>query len=74
MNLGVKNGLSGTFSDNNKALKIHKFDESYYNMKVQLLQIIFGPPLTGVNGKDGSYMADLLIEKGYEVHGLIRRC
>lgn len=29
--------------------------------------------ITGVNGQDGSYLAELLIEKGYEVHGVIRR-
>jgi GDPmannose 4,6-dehydratase len=29
--------------------------------------------ITGINGQDGSYLADLLLEKGYEVHGLIRR-
>ena len=28
--------------------------------------------ITGVTGQDGSYLAELLIEKGYEVHGL--RC
>lgn len=29
--------------------------------------------LTGVTGQDGSYLAEFLIEKGYEVHGVIRR-
>src|SRR5262245_21609314 len=29
--------------------------------------------ITGVTGQDGSYLAELLIEKGYEVHGVIRR-
>nr|QOS17239.1 GDP-mannose 4,6-dehydratase [Vibrio parahaemolyticus] len=29
--------------------------------------------ITGVTGQDGSYLAELLIDKGYEVHGLIRR-
>ena len=29
--------------------------------------------VTGVNGQDGSYLAELLLEKGYEIHGLIRR-
>ena len=29
--------------------------------------------MTGVTGQDGSYLAELLLEKGYEVHGLIRR-
>jgi GDPmannose 4,6-dehydratase len=29
--------------------------------------------ITGYNGQDGSYLAELLLEKGYEVHGLMRR-
>src|SRR6188472_3424899 len=29
--------------------------------------------ITGITGQDGSYLADLLIGKGYEVHGIIRR-
>src|SRR6201990_2017805 len=29
--------------------------------------------ITGITGQDGSYLADLLVEKGYEVHGLVRR-
>jgi GDPmannose 4,6-dehydratase len=28
--------------------------------------------ITGITGQDGSYLADLLLEKGYEVHGLVR--
>lgn len=30
--------------------------------------------VTGITGQDGSYLAELLLEKGYMVHGLIRRC
>lgn len=29
--------------------------------------------ITGVNGQDGSFLSDFLLEKGYEVHGIIRR-
>ncbi|OGV35327.1 MAG: GDP-mannose 4,6-dehydratase [Lentisphaerae bacterium GWF2_45_14] len=29
--------------------------------------------ITGITGQDGSYLAELLIDKGYEVHGIIRR-
>ena len=29
--------------------------------------------ITGITGQDGSYLADLLISKGYEIHGIIRR-
>ena len=28
--------------------------------------------ITGITGQDGSYLAELLLEKGYEVHGLVR--
>lgn len=40
-------------------------DATIQNMKKALI--------TGVNGQDGSYLAELLLEKGYEVHGIIRR-
>ena len=29
--------------------------------------------ITGITGQDGSYLAELLINKGYSVHGLVRR-
>ena len=29
--------------------------------------------ITGITGQDGSYLAEWLLEKGYEVHGLVRR-
>jgi GDPmannose 4,6-dehydratase len=29
--------------------------------------------ITGVTGQDGSYLAELLVEKGYKVHGMVRR-
>ena len=29
--------------------------------------------ITGVTGQDGSYLAEFLLEKGYEVYGMIRR-
>ena len=29
--------------------------------------------ITGITGQDGSYLTELLIQKGYEVHGIIRR-
>src|SRR5262245_56477946 len=29
--------------------------------------------ITGITGQDGSYLAELLLHKGYEVHGLVRR-
>ena len=30
--------------------------------------------ISGITGQDGSYLAELLLEKGYQVHGIIRRC
>ncbi len=29
--------------------------------------------ITGITGQDGSYLSELMLEKGYEVHGIIRR-
>ena len=29
--------------------------------------------ITGITGQDGSYLAEWLLEKGYEVHGIVRR-
>src|SRR3979409_2800739 len=29
--------------------------------------------ITGITGQDGSYLAELLLDKGYEVHGMVRR-
>jgi GDPmannose 4,6-dehydratase len=29
--------------------------------------------VTGITGQDGSYLTEILLEKGYEVHGIIRR-
>ena len=29
--------------------------------------------ITGITGQDGSYLAEFLLDKGYEVHGMVRR-
>ena len=29
--------------------------------------------ITGITGQDGSYLAEFLLQKGYEVHGIVRR-
>ena len=29
--------------------------------------------ITGITGQDGSYLAELLIKKNYEIHGIVRR-
>ena len=39
-----------------------------YNAKVKKIALI-----TGVTGQDGSYLAEFLLKKGYEVHGIKRR-
>ena len=44
--------------------KLYK-KESWYFMKKALI--------TGITGQDGSYLAEFLLEKGYEVHGIVRR-
>lgn len=41
------------------------WEEFYNNMKIALI--------TGITGQDGSYLAELLLEKGYMVHGIKRR-
>jgi len=48
-------------------MPLSKFDADLYtdSMKKALI--------TGITGQDGSYLAELLLEKGYEVHGIIRR-
>jgi GDPmannose 4,6-dehydratase len=45
-----------------------RFTETPYNYAAMKRALI-----TGITGQDGSYLADLLLEKGYEVHGIIRR-
>lgn len=42
------------------------FGEKIMSRKVALI--------TGITGQDGAYLAELLLEKGYEVHGIQRRC
>ena len=39
-------------------------------MKIQENKIAL---ITGINGQDGSYLAEFLIQKGYEVHGTLKR-
>lgn len=43
-----------------------------YN-QVNLLFMIKKAFITGITGQDGSYLTELLLEKGYEVHGIVRR-
>jgi GDPmannose 4,6-dehydratase len=46
--------------------KVGKLTQAYASFMKRAL-------VTGVNGQDGSYLAEFLLAKGYEVHGLIRR-
>ena len=42
-------------------------------MKEHLEEIMKKALITGITGQDGSFLAELLIDKGYEVHGIVRR-
>ena len=48
---------------------------NYNNKKLKHIHMvkIKSALITGINGQDGSYLAELLLEKGYIVHGIIRR-
>lgn len=45
----------------------------YLNIQFKKFQKMKTALITGINGQDGSYLAELLLEKGYDVHGIIRR-
>ena len=50
------------------------FKRLYYLTKYRIgLKMKKKALVTGIAGQDGSYLAELLLEKGYEVHGLVRR-
>ncbi len=42
----------------------------YYEERISMNKVAL---ITGITGQDGSYLAELLLNKGYEVHGLVRR-
>jgi len=42
-------------------------------MRMQIMGLVKKALITGITGQDGSYLAELLLAKGYEVHGLVRR-
>lgn len=50
-------------------MKKKAFDYNTYMMEDMMKTAL----ITGVTGQDGSYLAEFLLEKGYEVHGVIRR-
>ena len=45
----------------------------YYKLAARRFQLMKKALITGITGQDGSYLAELLLDKGYEVHGLVRR-
>ena len=48
-----------------------KYYLDYYHTEEAIMSKV--ALITGITGQDGSYLAELLLEKGYEVHGIIRR-
>ena len=61
------NGPSTRYKLSGKALTTRIFENNNNYMKKNIALI------TGVTGQDGSYLSEFLLEKGYEVHGIIRR-
>jgi hypothetical protein len=54
----------------------HSFSDILQHKMAALLKEETGPKralITGITGQDGSYLAEFLLGKGYEVHGIIRR-
>lgn len=45
----------------------------YIQLTIGLREMNKTALITGITGQDGSYLAELLLEKGYEVHGIVRR-
>ena len=58
----LKEGIIKTYSFFKKKRKI-------FDSEVKMKQAL----ITGITGQDGSYLTEILLEKGYEVHGIIRR-
>mgnify|MGYP003353290251 CR=1 FL=1 len=57
------------FRDKNE----NKTETQLVNLPIELAPKRRVALITGITGQDGSYLAELLLEKGYEVHGIIRR-
>lgn len=51
-----------------------KSKQKIYNSILKQLNKMKKALITGVTGQDGSYLSELLLKKGYKVHGLMRRC
>ena len=52
--------------------KVYIFEKDYFKLGNEMMNKKVAL-ITGVTGQDGSYLAELLLEKGYEVHGIKRR-
>ncbi|MCF0203328.1 MAG: GDP-mannose 4,6-dehydratase [Bacteroidaceae bacterium] len=63
----VGNGPATKYKLTTKAFMTRIFEQNTNYMKKNIALI------TGVTGQDGSYLSEFLLEKGYEVHGIIRR-
>ena len=59
------------FSDGWKLFKLIMY--AFWRIRIRKETICERHLITGITGQDGRYLADLLLEKGYEVHGTVRR-
>jgi GDPmannose 4,6-dehydratase len=69
------NPISGSNSPRKRAFLIEK-QINLIDSVLYILYVMSKPKkalITGITGQDGSYLAEFLLEKGYQVHGIIRR-
>lgn len=59
----------GKFDEND----IERFEDDFGRASGYTPAVMKKALITGITGQDGSYLAEFLLEKGYEVHGIIRR-
>ena len=48
-------------------------DNTQYYLYYDIMKYARTALITGITGQDGSYLAEFLLSKGYEVHGIVRR-
>jgi hypothetical protein len=46
---------------------------AFQKLHIGLVKVMKKALITGITGQDGAYLAELLLDKGYEVHGIKRR-
>ena len=61
------------FEKSGVAYKVHSDLATHYQNHLRRKNVTKKALITGITGQDGSYLAELLLEKGYEVHGIKRR-